>query len=174
MCWGAAEEAPAKRPRTRTRDTGSAAQISSGTAGGEPALSGGGGAGAWRLRTVQPWADKAFKPAQLTEEQAAHLAEVAKEKAEKEAANEHDKPVRAGQGCKCSLSASDACMRLARQHTCNGDTRFHRLCGAWAHLQLLLRVNVLRGLNSCVFVTVPMHTSCLRAGAAVVLRALCA
>ena len=88
-----AEEAPTKRARTDTAVAGtSRAAAANGAAG--TADGGVGGGGVWRLCAVQPWADKAVKPAQLTEEQAAHLAEVAKEKAEKEASQQQDKPVR--------------------------------------------------------------------------------
>ena len=90
-----AEEAPTKRARTDTAVAGSSrAAATNGTARIADDGGIGGGGGVWRLRAVQPWADKAVKPAQLTEEQAAHLAEVAKEKAEKEASQQQDKPVR--------------------------------------------------------------------------------
>lgn len=52
------------------------------------------GGGAFRLKAVQPWADKEGKQEELTEEQKEYLAKVEADKKEKEAAKEKTESVR--------------------------------------------------------------------------------
>ena len=78
---------PAKRQRTEAERAAKAEKRAAAATAVEEG-------GTWRLRAAQPWADKTAKAPELNDEQREYLAKITAEKAEKEAANAKETPVR--------------------------------------------------------------------------------
>ena len=90
----AAAETKGKRQRSEEERAAKAAKRAAAASAAQQSVTEQDAGGVWRLKTVQPWADKESKAPELNDEQKAYLAKVAADKAAKEAAKSKETPVR--------------------------------------------------------------------------------